>query len=413
MGRIDRRGFLRAGAGAVALAGLAACSTRGASESPSDNPNPLIDPNDAPFDHVVVLTLTGRSFDHVLGWLPEAQGRQRGLAYRDVEGELHDTWDLGIDVEQCGSTALPHDWTDGAVHLGDDDNRGFLLTVGDRDLTPLSYFSRDAVPALGRLATSFTVLGNYYASLNAGSVPNRMYLHAAATDLDTGDPSDGSDAGNTRAGTSEIRSTIWDRLRGAGRTGRYYGVAPDGAPFVSRFGGGWDALIRPYGTLFADVGADRLPDVAFVDAPVGPDIRTDQITVADVFTALRRGPRWPRTVLVVHYDQWGGYFDHIPPPKVIDANVNPRPGPHPDYSQLGFRVPCVVASPFSTGAPVVGGTPFEHTSILRMIEWRWGLQELGVRDRNARNLAEVFDFARARSTIESVDYRPPPDRGCR
>jgi phospholipase C len=401
MGRIDRRRFLRAGAGAAALAGLAACGTRGASESARDGAHPLIDPDDAPFDHVVVLTLTGRSFDHVLGWLREADGRQRGLLFPDVDGELRRTWDLGVDVEACGATTPPHDWTDGAVHLGDDDNRGFLLTVTERDLTPLSYFSRRAVPAIGQLATSFTTLGNYYASLNAGAVPNRMYLHAAATDLDTDD------------GESGIRSTIWDRLRSADLAGRSYGVGSDGVPFLSRFGSAYDDILRPYRALFADARAGRLPAVGFVEAPVGPDIRTDQTTIADVFTALRRAPQWERTVLVVHYDQWGGYFDHVPPPKVIDANVNPRPGPHPDYSQLGFRVPCIVVSPFTTGTPVVGGTPFEHTSILRLIEWRWGLRELGVRDRNARNLAEAFDFARARSTVESITYRPPAERGCR
>ena len=134
---------------------------------------------------------------------------------------------------------------------------------------------------------------------------------------------------------------------------------------------------------------------------------------ADVFTAVRKGPRWDRTVLVVHYDQWGGYFDHVVPPKVIDDNANPRPGPHPDYSQLGFRVPCVVASTFSVGKPIVGGTPFEHTSILRMIEWRWDLPALAVRDRNARNLAEAFDFARARPSIDSLSYRAPAVGGCR
>ena len=401
MGRIDRRDFLRAGAGAAALVGLAACSTRGASQSRSDEPRALIDPHDAPFDHVVVLTLTGRSFDHLLGWMPSADGRQHGLAYRDVDGELHDTWDLGVDVEQCGATALPHQWTDAAVHLGDDDNTGFLLTVGTGDLTPLAYFSARAVPALGRLATSFTTLGNYFASVNAGSVPNRMYLHAGATDLDTDD------------GASDIRTTIWDRLRAADLAGRCYGVGGSGQPFVARFGDRYDDLVRPYRSLLSDARAGRLPAVAFVEAPAGPDIRTDQTTVAEVFTALRKGPRWERTVFVVHHDQWGGYFDHVPPPKVIDANVNPRPGPHPDYSQLGFRVPCVVASPFSTGGPMVGGNPFEHASILRMIEWRWELRALGVRDRNARNLAEAFDFTRARSTPDAVAYRPPADRGCR
>ena len=402
MGRIDRRGFLRAGAGAAALAGLAACSTRGASEPRTGEARALIDPHDAPFDHVVVLTLSGRSFDHLLGWLPDAQGRQQGLAYPDVDGAPRETWDLGVDLEACGSTTPPPDWTAAAVHLGDDDNRGFLLTVDPGDLTPISYFSRRAVPALGELATSFTTLGNYFASLNAGAVPNRMYLHAAGTDLDVDDDS-----------PSAIRTTIWDRLRAAGLTGRCYGVGADGASFVTRFGAGSDGIVRPYRAILGDARSGRLPTVAFVEAPTGPDIRADQTTVAEVFSALRRGPRWDRTVLVAHYDQWGGYFDHVPPPKVIDANRNPNPGPHPDYSQLGFRVPCVVASPFSIGAPMVGGTPFEHTSILRMIEWRWNLPALSVRDRNARNLAEALDFTRSRSTLDALTYRAPPDRGCR
>jgi phospholipase C len=353
----------------------------------------------------VVLTLTGRSFDHVLGWLPDSEGRQHGLAYRDVDGTLHDTWDLGVDVEECGSTVLPHEWTDAAVHLGDDDNGGFLLTVGVGDLTPLSYCSRRAVPAVARLATSFTTLGNYFASVNGGSVPNRMYLHAGATDLDTDD-------GDRSDGSSDIDTTIWDRLRAADLTGRCYGVDARGHAFVTHFGDRYDDLVRPYRALFGDAHTGRLPEVAFVEAPIGPDVRTDQTTVADVFTALRQGPRWGRTVLVVHYDQWGGYFDHVPPPRVVDANHNPRPGPHPDYSQLGFRVPCVVASPFSTGPPLVGGSPFEHSSILRMIEWRWDLPALAVRDRNARNLAEAFDFTRARSTLDTIAYRRPPDRGC-
>jgi phospholipase C len=402
MGRIDRRDFLRAGAGAAALLGLAACSSPGASESRSDEPRSLIDPNDAPFDHVVVLTLTGRSFDHLLGWMPGTDGRQHGLTYIDVDGQPQHTWDLGVDVQACGSTPLPHDWTDAAVQLGADDNAGFLLTVPAGDLTPLSYFSRRAVPAIGGLATSFTTLGNYFAALNAGPVPNRMYLHAAATDVDDDGP-------------TAIRTTIWDRLRDAARTGRCY-VDSDNSPrgpFVARFGARYMSIVRPYRELLDDARAGHLPAVAFVEPPSGPDVRADQSAVAHVYAALRRGPAWARTVLIVHYDQWGGYFDHVPVPKVIDANVNPAPGPHPDYSQLGFRVPCVVASPFSTGPPFAGGEPFEHCSILRMIEWRWNLPALSVRDRNARNLAEVFDFSRAQPTIEPAAYHPPADEDCR
>ena len=104
--------------------------------------------------------------------------------------------------------------------------------------------------------------------------------------------------------------------------------------------------------------------------------------IASVFHAVRTSPQWDRTVLVVTYDEWGGFFDHVPPPKVADdtdpnsvdhtCNVagtcSEPPGLVPGYRQLGFRVPTVVVSPFSSGRVVHGG-PHEHTSILKMIEW--------------------------------------------
>src|SRR5581483_8918474 len=111
--------------------------------------------------------------------------------------------------------------------------------------------------------------------------------------------------------------------------------------------------------------------------------------------AVRTSPNWDRTVMVVNFDEWGGFYDHVVPPKVADDNVNPFAGPHPDYTQLGFRVPCVVISPYAPKRVFDGsaGGPFEHCSVLRMIEWRWGLEPLTTRDASARNLAEVLDFS--------------------
>jgi hypothetical protein len=110
-------------------------------------------------------------------------------------------------------------------------------------------------------------------------------------------------------------------------------------------------------------------------------------------------------VLVINFDEWGGFYDHVLPPKVIDdtvaAALTPVGAPHPDYTQLGHRVPCIVVSPFSA-AKVVHAGPYEHTSVLKMIEWRWGLDPLTARDANAKNLAEVLDFSLARTDLPTI-----------
>jgi len=113
------------------------------------------------------------------------------------------------------------------------------------------------------------------------------------------------------------------------------------------------------------------------------------------YTALTNGPGWHQTVLVINYDEWGGFFDHVPPPT----------GPVPPADQaagnedglLGFRVPCLIASPFARHR--VSHIVFEQTSVLRMIEWRWGLEPLTVRDATANNLAEALKLDKRRLGI--------------
>jgi len=133
--------------------------------------------------------------------------------------------------------------------------------------------------------------------------------------------------------------------------------------------------------------------------------------VQRVYEAVTRSPQWDRTVLVVNFDEWGGFYDHVVPPKVPDDNVNPNPGPHPDYSQLGFRVPCIVASPWSPKRVVHDG-PYEHCSILRMVEWRWDLPPMTRRDRTAKNLAEVLDFSVRRPAVTLPAFEAPPITAC-
>jgi phospholipase C len=89
-------------------------------------------------------------------------------------------------------------------------------------------------------------------------------------------------------------------------------------------------------------------------------------------------------VLVVMFDEWGGFFDHVPPTTAPDAD--------PNFALRGFRVPCVLISPMARRNQVYSDEVFDHTSILRMIEWRWGLAPLTPRDAAANNLADALDF---------------------
>jgi phospholipase C len=114
-----------------------------------------------------------------------------------------------------------------------------------------------------------------------------------------------------------------------------------------------------------------------------------------VFHALSEGPGWPGTVLVVNFDEWGGFFDHVPPPRAPAPN-QADPDVVDGKALLGFRVPCVVASPFSRGrwlAPRISRLTYDHTSVLKLIEWRFGLRPLTARDASMPSLAWALDFS--------------------
>jgi len=126
-----------------------------------------------------------------------------------------------------------------------------------------------------------------------------------------------------------------------------------------------------------------------------------------VITALTANPAtWAKTVLFVTYDENGGFFDHVPPttappgtpgeyltvPAVPDPTLEGNPAINGPIG-LGFRVPMTIVSPFSRGG-FVSSDMFDHTSILSLIEWRWGLAPLTVRDASANNLALALDFGK-------------------
>ncbi len=359
-------------AGAVAVGGLRPAVAAGR----------LPDPAASGVDHIVVLMMENRSFDHYFGWLRGADGRQAGLSYVDRDGVTHETHHL-TDYQGCAYPDPDHSYEGGRVQLNGGRCDGWLRS-GENDEFAIGYYEQSDLAFYGHAAPYWTTFDRYFSATMAETYPNRLYQHSAQTDR--------------VRNTYDISSmpTIWDRLAGAGVSRAYYYVD---VPFVALWGTKYLDLARTWPQFLADCATGNLPAVSFLDpkfleegtgtsADDHPhaDIRAGQNFVNQVYEAVTAGPLWGRTALVVNYDEWGGFYDHVPPDVVPDAT------PEAGTGQRGFRTPCLLVSPRARRHHVEHRS-YDHASVLRMIEWRWGLSPLTPRDAAARNLAEALDFA--------------------
>jgi phospholipase C len=388
--RLGRRQFLR---GAAATGGALALGGFGVLDS-AFGQSTLPPPEQSGIDHIVVVMMENRSFDHVLGWVEGADGRQQGLRYVDRAGVPQRTFRLAPDFQGCGHPDPDHSYAGGRVEFNGGACDGWLR-AGDNDLYAIGYYVKKDLPFYAE-ATRWTVCDRYFSAIMAGTFANRVYQHAAQTDrLD-----------NTFA--ISTLPTIWDSIAAAGLDGRYYF---SDVPFLALWGGLYAPIARPISAFFADAADGTLPHVSFVeprflgeelglsnDDHPHADLRNGQAFLNSIYTAVTRSPAWGRTVLVINYDEWGGFFDHVAP---TAAPIPPADQAAGNEDGLrGFRTPCLVISPFAR-REFVSHLELDHTSVLRMIEWRWGLPSLTVRDATANNLAEVLQF-------EAVDLEAKP-----
>ena len=213
---VSRRKFLESaaiGTGAIALGRHAALAERiGAAARPN--------PARSGIDHVVVVMMENRSFDHMLGWLPGADGKQAGLTYVDRAGIARATHALAPDYQGCAHPDPDHSY-DGARVEYDGGACDGWLRAGSNDEYAIGYYQAGDAPFFARAATDWTACDRYFAAFMGPTFPNRMYQHAAETDRisNTFEPS--------------TLPTIWDRIAEAGLTGRYYF---QDAPFLALWG---------------------------------------------------------------------------------------------------------------------------------------------------------------------------------
>jgi len=260
------------------------------------------------------------------------------------------------------------------------------------------------------LARHYTACDRYFSAILGPTFPNRMFLYAAQTDR------------LTDSVAPSTLPTIFDSLANANVSQAYYF---SNVPYLALWGTKYAGIAKTYSQFQQDAANGTLPAISFLDPRYTvlddgtgnddhphADIREGDRFLYDVFEAVSKGPGWSSTLLIVNFDEWGGFFDHVAPPRAKAAN-QVDPDIVDGKTLLGFRVPIVVASPFSAGnpaSPTINSLVFDHTSVLKLIEWRWNLPPLTPRDASSdvNNLAYVLDFNNPQTAVPTLSKPDTP-----
>lgn len=421
--------------------------------------------------HVVLLMQENRSFDHYFGTMkgvrgfadPDAMTLSTGQSVFHQPSDRHAIGyvkPFRLDCNAKAGQQMPstgHDWE--VLHDAWNEGRmdawmsAHYRLDGNKSNVPfaMGYFEEADVPFHRALAKSFTICDRYHCSMLGGTAPNRLYWETAS--IDPEGVASGPILGNE--GTVRTWRTYAENLTEAGVSWRCYHV-PDGMESSLKYFKAFreaphNSPLRrniAYGAIDAfdqDAINDRLPAVSWLFAPRSQNEHPNQSTpaagarfIADKIAALAANPEvWAKTVFILNYDENDGLFDHVPPP-VPPAGT---PGEFVDKTSptgikggsrpigAGFRVPCIVVSPWTTGGWICS-EPFDHTSILQFLEKVTGVEAPNItawRRRTFGDMTSIFRFDKVPAQppqVESgigalgkarrtVDHTPLPDPGSR
>jgi phospholipase C len=407
--------------------------------------------------HVVIFMQENRSFDHYFGTLRGVRGFNDPHPLPLPGGKP--VWQQPRQ-DGSGTDVLPFHLDSGhsnAQHMGELDHswKGSQELWAHHDAwvpvkgeLTMGYFTRDDLPFYYALADAFTIGDAYHASLFGPTNPNRMFLFTGTNGLTVGNHGpqavDNRDDGNWTGDSTRDKpdfipydwTTYPERLQAAGISWKVYqefdnygdnqlssfaafrGLSPDhelhqraramvpGSHADNAAGTNADLLVEAFAK---DVKNGTLPQVSWIVAPYrfcehpdGPPGYGEALT-ARLLEALKANPEvWSKTVFILNYDENDGFFDHVQPPLPAitrDLGLSTVITAGEDYHGtpvgLGIRVPLLVASPWSRGGWVCSEV-FDHTSIIRFLEARFGVHEPNIspwRRAICGDLTSVFDFA--------------------
>ncbi len=374
---IDRRSVLRGGAAGLVAAGLPGCKDEPAAAAVAAGA----------IDHVVVVMMENRSFDHYLGALTLEEGRAEvdGLTGAEVNADSAGTPYSPAHLEETCQRDPPHSWSASHTQFDEGENDGFVLTYeASTGLTGgvMGYYSRADLPTHYTLSDHFCVPDRYFCSVMSSTWPNRLFGQTGSSKGQTSNdlPLDGYD-----------QLSIYQALAEAGQEWRYWYTD---MPFIGLLTDHWDEdRIGVIEDFFDDAAAGELPALTWIDPGFSYNddhpphhIKLGQLFLAMVYEAIASSPAWERTLLVITYDEHGGFFDHVPPPTVADDLAEEG------FDQLGFRVPTLLVGPWVRQG--VDTTVYDHTSTLKFICERFGIEPWNARIAGANSLASCLDADR-------------------
>jgi len=372
-------------------------------------------------DHIVVLTKENRSFDHLLGYLslPVDQGGMGRSEVDGLTGSKSNEWRgqvyPPVKLERTRFVpGTPNGYE--SVHHTINGGRmgGFVAAYGPGVRNELAgqamgYYSGTAVPVYDALARDFSIGHRWFCSHPGPTFPNRFYELTGRPNLDA---RGFWELENSSPMLPVFTPTIFDHLNGARDpvsgapvTWRYFENSYCTLRFFQRYTFDHEHVVAiddPAEGFFACAQSGRLPSVAFIDPhfvdyPPGSncdeppsDIADGQAFAQRIVDAVVASPAWPRTLLLIVYDEHGGFYDHVPPPSAA------RVSPDFPVTTLGLRVPALIVSPWVAAGSVFGddnGLHFDHTSILKTIVRRFLRSNppyMGARYAEAKDLSTVL-----------------------
>jgi phospholipase C len=353
-------------------------------------------------DHLVVVVLENRSFDHGLGALAlDADYAPRaaldGLTGQEVNVDATGRRVVTAALRGNGRFNPLHSWDASRAAWNGGRNDGFARVNADQGAERdevMSHLTRDHLPFLFALAGESTVCDRWFSSFMGPTWPNRFLLHATTAQGRTF---------NLPMGVGGP-ATVWERMAERCWSAKNYfaGAIPwYSVAFPLKSFSGNDAMVpEPIDGFFRDAASGDLPSFSLIDpdyqlndAHPPHDLALAEAFIASIHRALAAGPAWSRTMLVVTFDEHGGFYDHVPPPPAVD--------PDPTFRRMGFRVPAIVAGPMVRRGAVVS-TPFEHVSIAATLRARFGIRSMGPRMDAAADLGACIDpewVARSRAPL--------------
>lgn len=348
----------------------------------------------ASLEHVIVLMLENNSFDRMLGALfPEAADGG------GIKGSAANHWndDLSANPKPPARHVMQptiarvirpdpmHEYVNVQAQLGGP-NGGFVTdyaqTYPDTDWLQrqeiMGYYDDGTLPVLHTLTKQFTVCDRWFSSMPGPTWPNRIFVHT------------GTSLGYTTnsVGNNWNQETLYELLDSNGISWKiYYGDGDISQTVVLRH----SPWVDPMRYFFRDVQGPEanFPKYCFIEPNYGTfpwdkvsqndqhplsDVFRGEKLIWDVYNALRANDAlWQNSLLVVTYDEHGGFYDHVVPPAAV------RPDDRTDasgfrFDKLGLRVPTILASPWLDQG-VISDT-FDHTSLLKFVVDKWALTNL-------------------------------------